>query len=146
MEPILQYGGWIGTLLGIFTTAYATMRKSNVDESSHALDAWKEITDRHDREIMELRRLLTESNDDRERLRRRVVEVEDSSYDERREFRREIETLHRQILQLHTSYLAQMTILADPDNPDHAKLLTRATALLEQASKAYSNYDQTPPV
>lgn len=136
---VVQYGGWVAAVASTLFAGFATFRKSKVDESSQAIQAWKEITDRHENEINDLKKELVDANTETFMLRRRLKEVEDECYEERKEFRREIETLHRQILQLHASYLAQMTILADPTNPDHANLIARASALLEQATRAYEN-------
>lgn len=129
MEEVVKFAGYILAALGAFTTWYASQRRAKVDESGQVIQAWKEITDRHEKEIASLR---GEAHTARDKLR----EVEDTCYEERQEFRRTIENMQRQILQLHTSYLAQMVLLADPTNPDHAKLLQRASQLIEQVRKA----------
>ncbi len=125
VEDLFKFLPWLLALLGVFSTWFAATRKANVDESGQALQAWKDMTDRHENEIAALKQ---ESENDRQELRK----LEDSCYKERQEFRSTIESLHSQMLQLHTSYLAQMTLLADPTNPDHARLLQRAAQLIEQ--------------
>ena len=136
MEELLKYIGWVFGLGGTGLAALTAFRKARVDESGQAIQAWKEITDRHETEIENLKKELQERGAETFMLRRKLREVEDDCYEERIEFRRTIEGMQRQILQLHTSYLAQMTILADPNNPDHARILERTETLLDQVAKA----------
>jgi GMP synthase PP-ATPase subunit len=141
VDELLKYGGWVVALVASVFAGAATLKKTKVDESGQAIQAWKEITDRHERELVELRAELQAAQLTNDELRKKLRQVEDDCYEERKEFRREVEGLNRQNLQLHASYLAQMTILADPHNPDHVNLLKRAQELLETATRAYTRND-----
>jgi hypothetical protein len=83
VDEFIKFGGWLTGFLGAAVTAWSLTRKTKVDESGQALQAWKDMTARHENEIASL--LERENDKDAEivKLRSTLREVEDGCYAER---------------------------------------------------------------